>query len=89
MSTPLSILRTMVEKKVDETFLAALFDKALTRHTGRGLKDCDCDFCQTKRIGTFDIKYGRNWPRPHYMMRDFKKVELRRKLNALKEASVL
>jgi hypothetical protein len=90
MSTPLSTLRTMVEKKVDEAFVAVLFDKALARHTSRGLRDCGCDFCRAKKQGTLDIKYGYRWPHGTYMMlREFRKRELRRKLNDLRGASVL
>lgn len=51
----LSRIRNKVEEELDTSFILHLIEKAIVRHAGKGLRDCDCDFCQAKRRGTRDI----------------------------------
>lgn len=46
-----------VEKRVKEKLVEALLDAHIKWHCRKGLRDCDCDYCLTKKAGTRYIGY--------------------------------
>lgn len=68
ITSALSKIRAAVETRLDEGLIPAILDKGINRHAGRGLRDCTCDFCKTKREGTWDIAYAAHGSFRTYML---------------------
>lgn len=48
-----------MEAELESSFLPALIERSVIRHTGKGLRrDCGCSYCQEKIKGTWDIAYA-------------------------------
>lgn len=63
----LTKIRAEVELQVEERFIPVLVDKAVKFHCRKGLRTwCDCEFCSTKKRGTWDIATGFHPPHPHF-----------------------
>jgi len=56
-------IRTEVNKRVQENRLKDLLNAWIKHHTRKGLRDCNCNFCQEKRAGTRYIGFT---PFPFY-----------------------
>lgn len=53
--TRLEELRDEVERGVAKLFPAAILEMQYERHTRRGQRDCDCEYCNRKRSGTREV----------------------------------
>ena len=53
--THLEELQDEVERGVAKAFPLALLEAQFERHTRRGQRACDCEYCNRKRIGTAEV----------------------------------
>ena len=53
--THLEELQDEVEREIAQAFPLAILEAQFERHTRRGQRDCDCEYCNRKRIGTAEV----------------------------------
>lgn len=50
--TPIERINDEVEAGIAKQFPRLLLEMELERHTRKGQRECDCEYCNAKRIGT-------------------------------------
>jgi len=89
--TPLSSLEERIEQAVNERMVPLLLANELKRHTRRGRRSCDCEYCKVKRTPIF--VYPSQMCQYHFLEMEsrvhlirLKQInDIRKKLNAIKE----
>ena len=98
-SSPLRNLQERIRSKVDELFFPYFLKIAVDRHCNGNGKDCDCNYCNAKRIATayvantpsYIAKYGfgyghQQWYKDYVNVeRDCRREEVRKELEELRK----
>ena len=63
MPDKLNSLLAEVSRRAQELVVPALFEKLKATHQGKGLRECECEYCQAKRVLTYTLMDMRSLPR--------------------------
>ena len=64
MASTISRIRREVERRLADRFLPVLMEKLENSHARREFsRECDCSYCLTKRLATYNLKFCSHWGR--------------------------
>jgi hypothetical protein len=79
--TPLTALEARIEQAANERMIPLLLANELKRHTRRGNRGCDCEYCKVKRTPVFVL--------PSQLRYDFIEIESRVHLVRLEQINTI